>query len=120
MTTAVLAINKVQKNIQAKIDAVELPLVNWRKVCLLGIFATLILAIFYVWQINALTNGFYLTAEYEAQVLRLSDQNKSLQISFAESNFLAQVAERMQVLNFHKSVAVKYMQMPETFLAKAN
>ena len=111
MTTATLSFSKVQKNLQARIDSIDLPLVNWRVVCFVGFFVSLALLIFYVWQINDLTRGSYLINSYEKQISKLSEENKNLQISFAESSFLGQALSKIQALNFQKTTSVKYIQM---------
>ena len=76
------------------------------------------LLVFYVWQVNELTAGSYLVNSYEKQITKLSDENKNLQISFAESSFLGRALEKIQALNFQKTTSVKYIQVPDNFLAK--
>jgi len=72
---------------------------------------SLALLVFYVWQINDLTRGSYLMGSYEKQITKLSDENKNLQVSFAESSFLGQAMEKVQALNFQKTSSVKYIQV---------
>lgn len=72
---------------------------------------SLFLLIFYVWQINDLTRGSYLTSSYEKQISRLSEENKNLEISFAESSFLGQALKKVEALNFQKTTSVKYIQI---------
>lgn len=117
MTTATLSFYKVQKNLQAKIDSVDLPAVNWKKVCVMGSFAGLALLIFYVWQVNDLTRGSYLINSYEKQISQFSEENKNLQVSFAESSFLGQALSKIQALNFQKTASVKYIQIPDSSVA---
>lgn len=111
MTTIALSYNKIQKNIQAKIGAVALPIINWKKVCVIGFLTSLFLLLFYVWQISDLTRGFYVINSYEKQISRLSDENKNLQVSFAESSFLGQALLKIKSLNFEKTTSVKYIQI---------
>ena len=111
MTTAVLGYLKVQKRIQAKVESVNLPAINWKIVCFAGLFMSLSLSIFYVYQINAITRGFYLINTYEKQINKLSQENKNLQASFAESSFLGQTLQKVQTLNFQKTTSVKYIQI---------
>lgn len=110
MTTATLSYLRVQKKVQSKIDSIELPVMNWKAVCAVGFVITLTLLVFYVWQINALTRGFYLVNGYEKQISQLSEENNSLQVSFAESSFLGQALTKIQSLNFQKATLVKYIQ----------
>jgi hypothetical protein len=119
MTTLALTYTRVQKKVQSKVNSIEIPQVNWKAVCLVGFFITLSLLIFYIWQINDLTKGYYLTNSYEKQIGQLSQENRNLEISFAESSFLGQALEKIQALNFQKTVSVKYIQIPEGALAIA-
>jgi hypothetical protein len=75
------------------------------------------LLVFYVWQINDLTRGSYLTVSYEKQISKLSDENKTLQVSFAESSFLGQALEKIKALNFQKTTSVKYMRILDDSVA---
>ena len=102
MTTATLSLGRVQKNIQVKINSIDVPAVNWKSVCLIGFFMSLSLLVFYVWQINTLTRGSYTINTYEKQISSLSEENKNLEISFAESSFLGQALTKVQELNFQK------------------
>ena len=111
MTTATISYHRIQKNLQAKINSVSLPEINWKAVCFIGFFMSLALLVFYVWQINDLTRGSYQINSYEKQISKLSDENKNLEVSFAESSFLGQALEKIQALNFQKTNSVKYIQV---------
>lgn len=117
MTTATLTYNRAQKNLQAKISSVSFPVINWKTVCFIGFFMSLALLVFYVWQINDLTRGYYLTNSYEKQISKLSDENKNLEIFFAESSFLGQALLKIQALNFQKTTSVKYIQILDNSVA---
>jgi len=110
MTTAVLT---------SYIDSVEMPTINWKAVCFAGLIMSLFLLVFYVWQVNDLTKGSYLVNSYNKQISKLSDENKNLQVSFAESSFLGQALEKIQALNFQKTTSVKYIQVLEGSVATA-
>ena len=109
MTTLTLVYTKIQK--------IELPTINWRLVCCVGFVVCLVLLVFYVWQVNSLTAGSYLMNSYQKQISELLEENKNLQISFAESSFLGQALEKIQAMNFQKTTSVKYIQIPDNFLA---
>ena len=111
MTTATISYHRIQKNLQAKINSVSLPEINWKAVCCVGFFMSLALLFFYVWQINDLTKGSYVINGYEKQISNLSDENKNLEVSFAESSFLGQALEKIQALNFQKTTSVKYIKI---------
>lgn len=114
MTSATLSYYRVQKNLQAKINSVNFPEINWKIVCFLGFFMSFALLVLYVWQINDLTSNSYLINSYEKQISALSQENKNLQVSFAESSFLGQALTKVQALNFQKATSVKYIQIPDS------
>jgi hypothetical protein len=105
MITLALNYSKVQKN---------LPSINWKAFCCVGFFMMLVLLVFYVWQINDLTRGSYTINSYENQISKLSDENKNLQVSFAESSFLGQALTKIQAMNFQKTTSVKYVQVMDS------
>jgi len=90
---------------------------NWKDICFAGFFISLSLLVFYVWQINSLTKGSYLINSYEKQTSQLSEENKNLQVSFAENSFLGQALTKIQALNFQKTTSVKYIQIPASSVA---
>jgi hypothetical protein len=114
MTTAAISYHKVHKNLQTKISSVSLPIINWKVVCFIGFFMSLALLIFYVWQINDLTRGSYLINGYEKQINKLSEENKNLVVSFAESSFFGQTLVKIRGLNFQKTTSVKYIQVSDS------
>ena len=113
MTTATLSL-KIRKEAKSKLQAVNLPEVNWKIMCILGFIASLALLVFYVWQVNDLTRGSYLVNSYQRQIGQLADENKNLQVSFAQNSFLGQVLQETQALNFQKVTSVKYVQVPDS------
>ena len=113
MTTATLSL-KIKKQTKSKAAAISLPNLNWKAVCFLGFVASLVLLFFYVWQVNDLTRGSYLINSYQRQVGKLSDENKNLQVSFAQNSFLGQVLQETQALNFQKVTSVQYVQVPDS------
>jgi hypothetical protein len=117
MTTIALNYLKIQKKAQTKVSSIEMPQVNWKVICFAGFFVSLALLVFYVCQINALTHGYYLTNSYEKNITKLSNENKNLQVSFAESSFLSLAQEKIQALNFQKTTSVKYIQIPDNSVA---
>lgn len=79
----------------------------------------MVLLFFYVWQINALTKGSYLITSYEKQISKLTQENKNLQVSFAERSFWGQALQKMQALNFQKVGNVTYIQILDNSVATA-
>jgi len=117
MTTAILSFGRIQKNLQTKIDSIDMPVINWKAVCCVGFFMSLALLFFYVWQINDLTKGSYVINGYEKQISKLSDENKNLEVSFAENDFLGKALLKIQALNFQKTASVKYIQILDSSVA---
>jgi len=110
MTTAVLGYLNVQKR--------NFPEINWKMACFSGFLITSALLVFYVWQVQDLIRGSYLVNSYEKQLNKLSDENKNLQVSFAENDFLGQVMSRAQAIGFQKVTSVKYIQILDNAVAK--
>lgn len=54
---------------------------------------------------------------YEKQITKLSDENKNLEISFAENSFLGQALQKIQALNFQKTTSVKYIRISDSSVA---
>ena len=119
MTTATLSISRIHKNLQSKIDSVDFPEINWKSICFVGFFVGIALLCFYVWQINSLTKGSYLINSYDKKISQLSNENKNLEISFAESSFLGQALIKIQALDFQKTTSVKYIQISDNSTAFA-
>ena len=76
-----------------------------------GILMSSALLVFYVCQINDLTKGYYTINGYQKQINMLSEENKNLEISFAENSFLGQALLKIQALNFQKNSSVKYIKI---------
>ncbi len=102
-----------------KLESIDLPAINWKMAAVIGFCVSLALLAFYVWQINTLTKGYYLMNSYENKISSLSQENKNLQVSFAESSFWGQTNEKMQEMNFKKvdTSMVQYIQIPELSMA---
>jgi hypothetical protein len=121
MTTAVLSALKTTRVARPKSKArlFEAPQINWVRLCILGAVLCMAFLLFYIWQINALTNKSYLIGKYEGEIKEISQENKRLEISFAEKELLDNVAEKAQLLNLQKTTAVKYIQVSELTMADA-
>jgi len=119
VTTTALTYSRTQKKNYSEIRFFDFPIINWKAVCYTGFFLVLLLLVLYVWQVNILIHGSYLINRYEDQISKLSDDNKNLEVSFAENSFLGGALEKIQALNFQKTTSVKYIQIPENSLAKA-
>jgi len=119
MTTTVLTLSRMKKNMQKKIKSVELARVEWEKICFISLIAAGIFLLFYIYQINVLTKGTYLLNSYEKNINQISQANKKLEINFAENSFLGEVISKAQELNLQKTTSVKYIQVLDASLANA-
>ena len=107
MTTATLTYTSV----------LRLPRVNWKLICFFGALFSVLLLVYYIYQVNQLTLGIYTIKNYEKKIETVSKENSSLESTFAESSFLGGVMEKTQKLNFQKTTAVKYAQILENSVA---
>jgi hypothetical protein len=119
MTTASLSYAKLNKQIRGKVGSVAMPWINWKIVFLMGLAMMSALLVMYVFQINELTKGSYLVSSYENKINTLSQENKNLQVSFAENSFLGEALKKAEDLNFQKTMAVKYIQVLDKSFASA-
>ena len=111
MTTAVLNCLRV--------NYINFPKINWKLVCFVMFSMCISLLVYYVWQVKYLTGGSYQVDSYEQQILKLQDQKKDLEVSFAESGFLGQAQAEIRALGFQKTTSVRYIQLPDNYLARA-
>ena len=74
-----------------------------------------VLFIFYILQIGALTQKFYLIKDYEKRLEKLSKENEVLEINLSKSNSLSNIENYLISENFVKARAdqVKYIQILE-------
>ena len=105
--------------INNKVKSIHLPKVNWKVLYALGVLFLLSMLIFYIFFINELTKGAYMIKNYNKEMNKLSDENKVLQASFAESGFLGDVEDKLRNLSFEKTTQVKYVQILESSLGMA-
>ncbi len=110
MTTLALAYSSVQKKTE---------IINWKMVCILGLFIISVLLSFYAVLVINLINGTYLAKNYQNQISELLRQSKRLEVSFAETGFMETVSQKAEALNFEKTKSVKYIQILDAPLAKA-
>ena len=116
MTT--IAINYSHK-MQSKISSIALPQINWKVICFTGFMACSFLLLFYIYQILDLTKGSYLVNFYEDQITQIAQENKDLEVNFAENDFLGGVLTKIQDLNFQKTTSVSYIQILDSSVATA-
>lgn len=107
----------------SKTTAMQMPEINWEKFCISGIMIMLALLflclVFYVFYVNELTKGSYAIKNYEKEISSLSDKNSKLETAFAQAGFLRNIEQRAGELNFEKIKEIKYIQVLNSSLAKA-
>ena len=92
---------------------IKLPKLNLRIFWILGCFLVLSLSVFYVFQINEITKGGYLTKNYLKKINSLSQESQSLEINFASTSSLAIVSEKVGTLDLERVERIKYIQILE-------
>ena len=121
MTTATIGYRLAQSKTKSKsIRAFKFISINYKFICFLAATILLLSAILYIYLINDLTKGTYLIKNYSREIESLSNENSSLESTFAESNFLAGIRDRANELNFKKTTDIKYIQVVENSLAQAS
>ncbi len=116
MTIATLS----YRAIQSKVTSINVFKLNWKIVYFLGILFCFSMLLFYVLLVNQLTSGTYLIKSYNKQINTLTNQNKTLEDSFAQGQFLGSVQEKTAELSFQKTTQVKYIQILDNSLARAS
>ena len=115
MTTLALG----YRAIHSKVRSVALPAINIKMVYLFGIFAVVLMLVFYVYAINTLTGGSYAIKNYHKQIDSLEQENKILEAGFAASGFMGSVEQQAHRLGFEKTTQVTYIEIMGNSLAQA-
>ena len=115
MTTLTLA----YRHITAKTKFGNLPIIPWKYIAFFGALSLTGMLVLYVISVNQLTMGTYSIKNYDKQIAQLTKENKVLETSFAESEFLGNVQKRVKELHFEKTTAVTYVKILEGSLGLA-
>jgi len=92
--------------------------INWKALCFFAFFAFCFLLILHAYLVNQLTDGTYSVKNYESQLANLAKENRSLEVSFAETGFLGNVREKAMTMNFEKAHVIKYINIIDPSVAK--
>jgi len=85
----------------------------------LGFVLTTLLVIFYIFQLNSLTEGMYLIKKYDKKLQDLSQENKLLEIKFSQENSLENLGSLVKNLGLNPVEKTDYIEIPErTVLVK--
>lgn len=77
----------------------------------------LALLVFYIFQVNALTNETYLIQSCEEKLGQLSGENETLEVNFSKANSLTNIENYLQSQNFEKVSQIKYIYILESSVA---
>ncbi len=116
MTTLALS----AKSAQGRVRSISLPFINWKAIYIIGIVIALIMMVSYIFLINQLTEGVYLIKQYNNKISSLYKENDALQSEFAKANFMENVIAKTKELSFEKTKDIKYLQIIDSSLARAN
>lgn len=117
MTTAVL---KAYNKLEGRVTSFAMPKVNWKILSASLFLICFLLLIFYIYQIIDLTKISYSLNTYQNSIAKVSKDNKNLEVSFAENNFLSEVLQKAQEIGFQRTGSITYVQILNTSVAKAN
>jgi len=101
-----------------KTNSIALPRPNYAVAYLLFGALSLMLLGLYIIGINELTKNSFVVKDYTQELKRLTKENRSLQISFTEGNFLGEIENKAQKLHFEKTSDIKYIQFADNSVAK--
>lgn len=93
--------------------------INWKAACFMLLLLSLMMLVFYVFTVNQLTQGVFLIKNYNKKVQGLLSENRNLQASFSENDFLGRAIEKAKEFDFEKTANIKYIKVLESSLAKA-
>lgn len=101
-----------------KLAVLRFPSINRKIFWAVGLSMILFLSIFYAMQIKEIIKGSYLIENYQKKINNLSQENKDLQITLAKMDFMGNIKEKTQELNFQITEKIKYIRILDSSLAK--
>lgn len=81
------------------------------------LFSVIFLCIFFVFQINQVTQASYLVLEHQKQIQGLSQAKENLETNFVQNNSLEDIDSLAQELNFEKQGKIHYIKVLEGAVA---
>jgi cell division protein FtsL len=79
--------------------------------------STLLLLVFYVFQVNALTAETNFIQSCQKKLSQLSGEKENLEVNFSKASSLANIENYLQTQNFEKVSQVKYIYILESSVA---
>ena len=116
MSTATLRLQ--YRAISQKITLPRPIKIPWKLGYFLAAVFSLLMVVFYIFSVNALTQGAYTIKNYHKEIKSLMVENKALQANFAEAGFLGSAQVQAKALSFEKTGKVKYIHMLQNSLAE--
>lgn len=101
-----------------KLLSIKAPRINWRIFLLLGFCLSLLLSVFYVFQINEMIKDGYVIKSYQKTLDNLIRENKKLEVNLAQISYLENIEKKTKELSFETVKTVKYIQILDSSLAK--
>jgi hypothetical protein len=80
----------------------------------LGFILTTLLVIFYIFQLNSVTEGMYLIKNYDKKIENLSQENKRLEIKFSKENSLENLGSLVENLGLNPVEKTDYIEIPDS------
>jgi len=117
MSTATLRLQ--YRALSHKIFSLQVIKVPWKFIYVLAMACSLVMLVFYVFEVNELIRGNFLIKSYTRELNTLNVENGTLQANFAQSEFLGNLMAKSQELGFEKTTKVTYMQLLQNSLAEA-
>ncbi len=116
MSTATLSHHSVHRGKGIAMPSLAIP---WKFIYFLAAICSVLMLIFYIFQVNQLTMESYLIKNDNRQMSMLTQENTDLQANFAQTSFLGQVQSEAASLDFQKTTNVAYVQLLQPSLAEA-
>ena len=116
MTTTTLRSPALRHRKTASLQSVK---IHWKAMYLVAMASCALMLVFYIFEINQLTQGSYLIKNYNKEIKSLLTQNRDLQASFAEASVWGGIQNKAQSLDFQKTMDVTYVKVLQSSLAKA-
>ena len=82
-----------------------------RYLLVLSVASALLMAGFYIFQVNAIISEGYSINDYQSKLTQLSQDNKRLEVSSLKSNSLNITEQKIQELGFEKIDKINYIQL---------
>lgn len=94
-----------------RLSLLRIPRLNFAAVWILCLLCAVALLGLYIFQINKMAESSYLIENYEKNLGELTQENKSLEINFAQLNSSENIESLVKNLNFEKVEKIHYIRI---------